>query len=181
MVNLLKQRKGLHVTRESGVQESLCEIPEDLLAKVSHEAVRLQRQKIQVDCQSFAQTYKYLDTLQDFRPEEWFLRRNPIVKAVVDGLASPEKNYFHRCFALEHLYNLQGMSFVGPCSFMTKIILAISNSKLTVDMFGKVLPGGSYPTLKAWTRDLSSEPKEFPMVTVWLLSIMIRLYNGNGR
>ena len=182
MVNLLKQRKGLHVIRESGLQESLCEIPEDLLAKVSLEAVRLQRQKIQVDCQSFAQTYKDLDTLQDFRPEVWFLRRNPIVKAVVDGLASPEKNYFHRCLALEHLYNLLGMSFVGPCSFMTNIsLLAISNSKLTVDMFGKVLPGGSYPTLKAWTRDLSSEPKEFPMVTVWLLSIMIRLYNGNGR
>lgn len=163
MINVLKQKKGLHVIRESHVQESLCEIPEDLLAKVSLEAVRLQRQKIQVDCQSFSQTYKDLDILQDFRPDEWFLRRNPIVKAVVDGLSSPETNYFHRCLALEHLYNLQGMSFVGPCSFMTNIsLLAISNSKLTVDMFGKVLPGGSYPTLKAWTRDLSSEPKEFP-------------------
>ena len=163
MVNLVKQKKGFHVIREGDLQESLCEIPEDILAKISLEAVRLQRQKIQRDCQSFAQTYKDLDTLQDFRPEEWFLRRNPIVKAVVDGLASPEKNYFHRCLALEHLYNLQGMNFVGPCSFMTNIsLLAISNSKLTVDMFGKVLPGGSYPTLKVWTRDLSSEPKEFP-------------------
>lgn len=55
------------------------------------------------------------------------------------------------------------MSFVGPCSFMTNVsLLAISNSKLTIDMFGRVLPGGSYPTLKAWTRDLSPEPKEFP-------------------
>jgi len=163
MVNLVKQKKGFHVIREGDLQESLCEIPEDILAKISLEAVRLQRQKIQRDCQSFAQTYKDPDTLQDFRPEEWFVRRNPIVKAVVDGLASPEKNYFHRCLALEHLYNLQGMNFVGPCSFMTNIsLLAISNSKLTVDMFGKLLPGGSYPTLKVWTRDLSSEPKEFP-------------------
>lgn len=101
----------------------------------------------------------------------------------------PETNYFHRCLALEHLYNLQGMSFVGPCSFMTNVsLLPISNSKLTVDMFGKVLPGGSYPTLKAWTRDLSPGPeisplnqRNFLVDTVWLLSIMTRLYNGNGR
>ena len=163
IVNVVKEKKGLHVIRERDITESLFEIPEDLLAKVALEVVRLQKQKIQVDCQSFAQTYKDLATLQDFRAKDWFLRRNPIDKAVVDGLASPEKNYFHRCLALEHLYNLQGMSFVGPCSFMTNIsLLAISNSKLTVNMFGKVLPGGSYPTLKVWTRDLSSDPKEFP-------------------
>lgn len=29
-------------------------------------------------------------------------------------------------------------------------------------MCGKALPGGSYATLKAWSRDLTSEPKEFP-------------------
>jgi len=116
-----------------------------------------------MDCQSLAQIYKDLDIFQNFRPEEWFVRRNPIVKAVVDGLASPEKNYFHRCLALEHLNNLHGMSFVGPCSFMANInLLAIRNSKLTVDMFGKVLLGRSYSTLKVWTRDLSSEPMEFP-------------------
>ena len=54
---------------------------------------------------------------------------------------------------------------------MTNIsLLAISYSKLTVNMFGKPLPGGSYSTLKVWTRDLTSEAKEFPsgdcMVTI---------------
>ena len=102
-----------------------------------------------VDCQSFAQTYKDLDILQDFRPENWFLRRNRILIAVVDGLPAPEKNYFCCCLALKHLYNLQGMSFVGPSSFMANIsLLAISNSKLTADMFSKILPDGSYSTLK---------------------------------
>ena len=41
-------------------------------------------------------------------------------------------------------------------------LLAISSSKLVVDMFGKALPGGSYSTSKLWTRDLSSDPKDFP-------------------
>lgn len=144
LVNLLSHVEGLYVIRESNLQDSLCEIPEDVQAKVVHEVVRLQKQKIQVDCQSFAQTYKDLGTLQNVRTEDWFLRRNPILKAVVNGLASPEKNHFHRCLALEHLYNLQGLNFVGPCSFMTNIsLLTISNSKLTVNMFGKALPGGS--------------------------------------
>ena len=116
-----------------------------------------------MDCQSFAQAYKDLGTLQNFRAEDWFSRRNLIVKAVVNGLASPEKNHFHRCLALKHLYNLQGVNFVGPSSFMINIsLLAISNPKLTINMFGKVLPGGSYSTLKVWTRDLTSEAKEFP-------------------
>ena len=54
------------------------------------------------------------------------------------------------------------MTFVGPSSFKTNIsLLAISNSKLVVNMFGKVLPGGSYSTLKLWTRDLTSDPIEF--------------------
>jgi len=45
---------------------------------------------------------------------------------------------------------------------MTNIsILVISNSKLVVNMFGKALPDGSYATLKLWTRDLTSDPKEF--------------------
>ena len=29
-------------------------------------------------------------------------------------------------------------------------------------MIGKVLPGGSYSTLKVWTKDLTSEAKDFP-------------------
>ena len=163
LVKLLNHVEDLHVLRESNLSDSLCEMPEDLQAKVVHEVVRLQKQKIQVDCQSFAQTYKDLGTLQNFRAVDWFSRRNLIVKAVVNGLASPEKNHFHRCLALEHLYNLQGVNFVGPSSFMINIsLLAISNSKLTINMFGKVLPGGSYSTLKVWTRDLTSEAKEFP-------------------
>ncbi|XP_078368456.1 uncharacterized protein LOC144652290 [Oculina patagonica] len=165
LITLVNQAtcKGLYVIRESELSDSSCKMPEDLLAKVSHELLRLQKSKVQVDCQSFSQTYKDLGTLQNFKTEDWFSRRNPIVKAVVDGLASPEKNYFQRCLALEHLYNLQGINFVGPCSFMTNIsLLAISNSKLSVNMFGKALPGGSYSTLKVWTRDLTSEPKEFP-------------------
>ena len=160
---VLQTGSKLHVISESDLTHSFRKMPEDLLAKVVRELVQLQKHKVLEDCQSFSQTYKDLGTLQNFNAEEWFVRRNPLIKAIVDGLASPEKNLFQRCLALEHLYNLQGMNFVGPCSFMTNIsLLAISNSKLTVNMFGKVLPGGSYPTLKVWTRDLTSEPKEFP-------------------
>ena len=55
------------------------------------------------------------------------------------------------------------MHFVGPCSFMTNIsILSVSNSKLVVNMFGKTLPGGSYATLKLWTKDLTSDTKVSP-------------------
>ena len=163
LVDLLAHTEGLYIISAADFTDSLCKMPENVQAKVVLEVVQLQKEKIQVDCQSFAQTYKDLDTLQSFRAEDWFSRRNSVVKAVVNGIASPEKNNFHRCLALEHLYSLQGVNFVGPCSFMTNIsLLAISNLKLTVNMFGKALPGGSYSTLKVWTRDLTSEAKEFP-------------------
>ena len=160
---MLNHIEGLYIIKDADLTDSLSKMPEDIQAKLVHEVVHLQKQKMKVDCHSFSQTYKNLETLQDFRAEDWFSRRNSVVKAVVNAIASPDKNYFHRCLALEHLYDLQGVNFVGPCSFMTNIrLLAISNSKLTVNMIGKVLPGGSYSTLKVWTRDLTSEAKYFP-------------------
>ena len=163
LLHLLSNRKGLHIISELDLANSLSNIPRDLQSEVVFEIVQQQKQEIKEDCQSFAQMYKNLDTLQSFNPEEWFSHRNFVLKSVVNALASHEKNYFQRCLALEHLYNLQGFSFVSPCSFMTNIsLLAISNSKLTVNLFSKALPGGSYTTLKAWTRDLASEPMSFP-------------------
>ena len=133
------------------------------LINIVYEIVKEEREKLQSDSQSFCQTYKDLEVLQNFDEEEWFSKRNPIVRAIVEGLSSLEKNRFQRCLALEHLYHLNGMKFVGPCSFMTNIsLLAVSNSKLTVNMFGKALPGGTYSTLKSWTKELSSTPNEFP-------------------
>ena len=160
---LMNSLKGVYVLQEDDLSGCIAMVPEDMQAKIVHEIVQEQKPKMQVDCDSFAQTYKDLEVLQDFKAEEWFARRNPIVTSAIKGLASNEKNYFQLCLALEHLYNLQGMHFVGPCSFMTNIsILSVSNSKLVVNMFGKTLPGGSYATLKLWTKDLTSDTKDSP-------------------
>ena len=35
------------------------------------------------------------------------------MKAVVNCIAAAEKNDFHRCLALEHLYSLQGVNLLG--------------------------------------------------------------------
>ena len=50
---------------------------------------------MKVDCHSFAQTYKNLEILQHFRVEDRFSRRNSVVKAVVNAIVSPDKNYIH--------------------------------------------------------------------------------------
>jgi len=155
--------KGVYVLQEDELGDCIAKVPEDMQANIVQRIIHEQKPKLQVDCHSFAQTYKALEMLQNFDAEEWFSRCNPIIKSVIEGLASKEKNYFQRCLALEHLYHIHGMTFVGPSSFMTNIsLLAISNSKLVVNMFGKALPGGSYSTLKLWTRDLASDQKEFP-------------------
>ena len=160
---LMNSLKGVYILQEDDLSDSIARVPEDMQASIVEQIMEEQKPKLQVDCHSFAQTYKELETLQNFNAEEWFSRRNPIVKSIIQGLASNEKNYFQRCLTLEHLYHLHGLTFVGPCSFMTNIsLLAISNSKLVVNMFGKAFPGGSYCTLKLWTRDLTSDPKEFP-------------------
>ena len=163
LLYLLSSIPGFHMLSELNLASSISNLSEDLQSHVVTEILQNQKQQIQMDCNSFSQSYKDLETLQSFNAQEWFLRRNPVLKSVVNGLVANEKNYFQRCLALEHLYSLQGFNFVGPCSFMTNIsLLALSNSKLTVNMFGKALLGGPYATLKAWSRDLTSEPKEFP-------------------
>lgn len=155
--------KGVNVLQEDELGDCIAKVPEDMQANIVQRIIHEQKRKLQVDCHPFAQPYKVLEMLQNFDAEEWFSRCNPIIKSVIEGLASKEKNYFQRCLALEHLYHIHGMTFVGPPSFMTNIsLLAVSNSKLVVNMFGKALPGGSYSTLKLWTRDLASDQKEFP-------------------
>ena len=92
LLHLLSNRKGLHIISELDLANSLSNIPRDLQSEVVFEIVQQQKQEIKEDCQSFAQMFKNLDTLQSFNPEEWFSHRNFVLKSVVNALASHEKS-----------------------------------------------------------------------------------------
>ena len=62
--------KGVDIIKEADNGSSISFIPEHLQANIVYEILQDQKPKLQVDCQSFAQTYKDLDTLHNFKTEE---------------------------------------------------------------------------------------------------------------
>jgi len=103
---LLNSLKGVYVLQEDDLSGCIAKVPEDMQTKIVPKIIQEQKSKLLVDCDSFTQTNKELDILQDCKAEEWFSQRNPIVTSVIKGLASNEKNYLQLCLALEHLYHL---------------------------------------------------------------------------
>ena len=76
---LLNSLKGVYVLQEDDLSGCIARVPEDMQAKIVYKIIQEQKSKLQVDCDSFAQTNKELDILQDCKAEEWFSQRNPIV------------------------------------------------------------------------------------------------------
>ena len=65
--------------------------------------------------------------------------------------------------ALDHMYNLVKPSFISPFMFGSNLVMySIARSKMAVNIYGKLHPGGQYNTMKSWVDGLTMEIPTLP-------------------
>ena len=78
------------------------------------------------------------------------------------GVAT-QKRKLHRLMAVEHMYCARNPAYVAELSIAAMSIgYAECNSRLVVNMLGRIGPGGSYPLLKQWLKENVGEPDKVP-------------------
>ena len=112
---------------------------------------------------SFSQAYTNSESFSSMCPEQFNSKRNPMVTAVVDSLASTSATPFKKAIIYEQLYSLTGPLSVSPFSFLQNLVIySSSNSKIAVNLVGNTIPGGTYSTVKKWLDNISTKPLESP-------------------
>ncbi|XP_066300796.1 uncharacterized protein [Branchiostoma lanceolatum] len=139
------------------LQPNLDEVPVPLLCKLVTEAASLQREHIIKDISNIGGMYKHPEVLVNTDPNKYFSNRNAVCQSFVNGLGE-KASIASKVMTLEQLYHLVSPAVVAPFSFSRNLLsYAITNSKLVVNMLGKVSAGGM-----SYLQNIASKPLPFP-------------------
>ena len=65
--------------------------------------------------------------------------------------------------AVDHMHNLAKPNFISPIMFGANLVMySIARSKMAVDIYGKLHPGGQYMLMKSWLNGLTLEIPAMP-------------------
>ncbi|XP_048584868.1 uncharacterized protein LOC116619443 [Nematostella vectensis] len=168
----LSERHGFILISKSDIDKSLVELPRSDLLQITEAIFRNERQGIKLDASRCSQTYKNIQKLVSLDSSEWSARRNSVISSALKGLSTPELSISReasnllearKAIANDHLYSLVHPGFIGPISFPCNLLMySIARSKLCCNVYGKLYPGGSFGSLKAWLDKLTLKIPEYP-------------------
>ncbi|XP_019646796.1 PREDICTED: uncharacterized protein LOC109487258 [Branchiostoma belcheri] len=145
------------------LQPNLDEVPVPIICTLVSEAASSQREAILQDISDIGGLYKKPETLVDTDPNKYFANRNAVCQSFLNGLADKRASIASKVMSLEQLYHLASPALVAPFSFSRNLLsYAITNSKLVVNMLGKVSAGGMIDTVKSYLQNIASKPLPFP-------------------
>ncbi|XP_078586266.1 uncharacterized protein LOC144868168 isoform X1 [Branchiostoma floridae x Branchiostoma japonicum] len=139
-------------------------VPIPVLCQIVTKAASSQRQAILQDIKNIGGLYRKPEALVKADPIRYFSDRNAVCQSFVNGLVDDKKTTVaSKVMTLEQLYHLASPVLVAPFSFSRNLLTyAITNSKLVVDMLGKVSPGGMFDTVKSYLQNIATKPLPFP-------------------
>ena len=107
--------------------------------------------------------YKNIGDLLSITPESWLSSRNLVLNSAVNGLSDRKTKPLKKAMALDHKYSLVKPSFISPFMFGSNLVIySIARSKMAVNIYGKLHPGGQYTTMKSWVDGLTMEIPTMP-------------------
>ena len=108
-------------------------------------------------------SYKKIGDLLSITPENWLSSRNIVLNSTVNGLSDDKTKPVKKVMALDHMYSLVKSSFISPFMFGSNLVMySIAQSKMAVNIYGKLHPGGQYTTMKSWVDGLTMEIPTMP-------------------
>ncbi|XP_078607650.1 uncharacterized protein LOC144879762 isoform X1 [Branchiostoma floridae x Branchiostoma japonicum] len=138
-------------------------IPLPILCKLVKSAAQSQRHPIREDISTVTELHKDPLTLTNIDHESYYSNRNSLCTSFVDGLTDKKTTVASKVITLEQMYHLVSPVFVAPFTFARNLLCyAITNSKLAVNMLGKVSPGGMIETVKSYMETMADKPLQFP-------------------
>lgn len=82
-----------------------------------------------------------------------------MVNALSDSRTKPIK----KVMAVDQIHNLAKPNFISPIMFGANLVMySITRSKMAVDIYGKMYPGGQYKLMKSWLNGLTMEIPAMP-------------------
>ncbi|KAI8481586.1 hypothetical protein Bbelb_406860 [Branchiostoma belcheri] len=138
-------------------------LPFPVLCKFVKAAALSQRSSIQKDMSTVKGLHREPQTLTGTDPETYYSNRNGLCTSFVDGLVDEKTTVATKVMTLEQIYHLVSPVFVAPFTFTRNLICyAATNSKLVVNMLGKVSAGGMFETVRSYLDNIASKPLPFP-------------------
>lgn len=101
----------------------------------------LEREQLKVD--SGDVSHRNISELLKASPESWLTSQNPVLKSVVNALSDSRTKPIKKVMAVDQMHNLAKPNFISPIMFGANLVMySITRSKMAVDIYGKMYPGG---------------------------------------
>ncbi|KAI8503618.1 hypothetical protein Bbelb_185890 [Branchiostoma belcheri] len=139
------------------------DIPLPVLCNFVKAAAQSQRRSIQQDTSGIAGLHKEPQTLSNIDPATYYSNRNSLCTSFVDGLVDQKTTVSSKVMTVEQIYHVVSPVLVAPFTFTRNLLCyAATNSKLVVNMLGKVSAGGMIETVKTYLDNMATKPLPFP-------------------
>ncbi|XP_078679006.1 uncharacterized protein LOC144914729 isoform X1 [Branchiostoma floridae x Branchiostoma belcheri] len=139
------------------------DIPLPVLCNFVKAAAQSQRRSIQQDTSGIAGLHKESQTLSNIDPATYYSNRNSLCTSFVDGLVDQKTTVSSKVMTVEQIYHVVSPVLVAPFTFTRNLLCyAATNSKLVVNMLGKVSAGGMIETVKTYLDNMATKPLPFP-------------------
>ncbi|XP_035690584.1 uncharacterized protein LOC118425675 [Branchiostoma floridae] len=146
-----------------GNKPNVSDMPLTVLCKVVKAAAQGQRQSILEDSKTISELHKEPQTLSDLDPKTYYSNRNCVCTSFVDGLADKKTSTASKVMTLEQIYHIVSPVLVAPFTFTRNLLCYVAtNSKLVVNMLGKISSGGMIDTVKSYLDTIAVNPLPFP-------------------
>ena len=157
----LCSRFGLVFIDKKDIFSSLKNIDRQLLLKLVEAIFSLERENLKADyCD---RSYKSISDLLTVTPESWLTSQNVVLKSVVNGLSDSGTKPVKKVMAVDQMYSLVKPNFISPIMFGANLVMySTARSKMAVNIYGKLHPGGQYKTMRSWLDGLTMEIPMMP-------------------
>ena len=157
----LCSRFGLVFIDPKDIFSSVKNIDRQLLLKLVEAIFSLERENLKADyCD---RSYKSISDLLTVTPESWLTSQNVVLKSVVNGLSDSGTKPVKKVMAVDQMYSLVKPNFISPIMFGANLVMySTARSKMAVNIYGKLHPGGQYKTMRSWLDGLTMEIPTMP-------------------
>ena len=157
----LCSRFGLVFIDPKDIFSSVKNIDRQLLLKLVEAIFSLERENLKAD--NCDQSYKSICDFLTVTPESWLTSQNVVLKSVVNGLSDSGTKPVKKVMAVDQMYSLVKPNFISPIMFGANLVMySIARSKMAVNIYGKLHPGGQYKTMRSWLDGLTMEIPTMP-------------------
>ena len=108
-------------------------------------------------------SYKNIGDLLKVSPEMLLASSNLVLNSAVNGMSDTKTQAVKKVMAVDHMLSLVKQNFISPIMFGANLVMySIARSKMAVNIYGKLHPGGQYTTMKTWVDGLTMEIPTMP-------------------